>query len=978
MKKRITACLLALIMLLLMMPTTVNAARAVTKSEIQAKLDKMVSDLGLGEAKTTIKWYWNADVRSTDTLKKGLDAYVSTGDVSKITAHMTNQRCAGRYKNKDDNTHSYTVTVSGRDGCDSNWISSKSQKQCLGFATYIEYYLFGEVHPDSDNFTTFTLQNGADLQIGDHIRKSGHSFIYYGLNSNNEIIALQCNGYSSSYPCGLNFGRVYKNDKEFHDISSVKGATIYRYNNVTSCAHEKYVFNNDYSVTCTNCGYNYAVPAVSGGGQYLDVIGVNGSGTAPSHVTPYGEAQIGVRYNKGDTVYVVGSAINAFKNPWYKLSDGSWLSGEYLGTHKHTKVNGYCTRCTDKLEIVQLNNIAIQPRNNKQFPVHFAPYGVSIKYYRSGNVTVTGKVVNGYKNVWYRLSDGGWVFADYLKTPMATGIVKISGDTLALNNKAASSGSGNSTMLSELSNGTVVYIYTGETVGKWYSVRTGNKVGYAYSSYITVTDATKAVEASQSYEEPGISASDIKDMIDTVEPVAPSTGSVSVIYPTESAYLAKFAVSETNAVVVANVRKASGTKVTACGLLLYDANGNLIKDHKENISNVGVSNTNFHTWYDINSELGITLTGGTTYKYRFYTVVDGVTYYGDTYSFTTKTPASSAKASVLYPTEAEYLAKFAVSETNAVVVANIRKNAGTKVTACGLLLYDGNGNLIKDHRESISNVGASNTNFHAWYDINSELGITLAGGTTYKYRFYTVVDGATYQGDIYSFTTTPGKQPVVEEPEQEQESEEEEKVYYDLIFDANGGECDMTHKTIEFNTYIGDMPVAEREGYTFKGWYGAAEGGNLIHENMLYNAPFDVTVYARWEKTEQQRRSMNMWIGSPVLEVNGTKYSIDSQGTVPLIKNSRTLVPIRAIVEAMGGTVEWDGQLRRVVMTCGDHTVEVYIDMPFALVDGYKKSLDVPPEIIGGRTMLPVRFVAENLNAEVQWNGTENRVTILY
>ena len=82
--------------------------------------------------------------------------------------------------------------------------------------------------------------------------------------------------------------------------------------------------------------------------------------------------------------------------------------------------------------------------------------------------------------------------------------------------------------------------------------------------------------------------------------------------------------------------KLSGVKVTQMGLYLYDANGKLIKKHSENITNVGSSTTVYHSWYDINAEVGVTLTQATTYKYQFFGVFDGEEIRSSVYSFTTK------------------------------------------------------------------------------------------------------------------------------------------------------------------------------------------------------------------------------------------------------------------------------------------------------------------------------------------------------
>lgn len=65
-----------------------------------------------------------------------------------------------------------------------------------------------------------------------------------------------------------------------------------------------------------------------------------------------------------------------------------------------------------------------------------------------------------------------------------------------------------------------------------------------------------------------------------------------------------------------------------------NGNYNLIKDYSENVSNVSAAQTIFHSWFDVNAELKVTLTKATTYLYRFYGVFSGNTYYGDYRSFT--------------------------------------------------------------------------------------------------------------------------------------------------------------------------------------------------------------------------------------------------------------------------------------------------------------------------------------------------------
>jgi hypothetical protein len=109
-------------------------------------------------------------------------------------------------------------------------------------------------------------------------------------------------------------------------------------------------------------------------------------------------------------------------------------------------------------------------------------------------------------------------------------------------------------------------------------------------------------------------------------------------------------------------------------------------------------------------------------------------------------------------------------------------------------------------------------------------------------------------------------------------------------------------------------------------------------------------------------------------------HTLDSP---PIIKNNRTLLPIRAVVEALGGTVGWDAMERRVTVSLGTTTIELWIGKSIAKVNGVDTPIDsanpkVVPEIINSRTMLPLRFVTENLGCDVQWDGTTKMITIKY
>jgi hypothetical protein len=118
-------------------------------------------------------------------------------------------------------------------------------------------------------------------------------------------------------------------------------------------------------------------------------------------------------------------------------------------------------------------------------------------------------------------------------------------------------------------------------------------------------------------------------------------------------------------------------------------------------------------------------------------------------------------------------------------------------------------------------------------------------------------------------------------------------------------------------------------------------------------------------------------IGSPNMTINGSVQEIDpGKGTAPVIMDGRTLLPIRAIIESMGGTIAWDAVEKKVTIVCGGRTVEMWIGSLNTRVNGEDKSTDVSPKIINERTMLPVRFISENLGLDVEWKADTNSVVI--
>lgn len=96
----------------------------------------------------------------------------------------------------------------------------------------------------------------------------------------------------------------------------------------------------------------------------------------------------------------------------------------------------------------------------------------------------------------------------------------------------------------------------------------------------------------------------------------------------------------------------------------------------------------------------------------------------------------------------------------------------------------------------------------------------------------------------------------------------------------------------------------------------------------------------------------------------------------PIIVNSRTLVPLRAIFEGLGASVSWNQDTQTVTSVKGDTTISMTIGKTEMRKNGEVITLDVAPQIVGNRTLVPVRAVAESFNCLVDWNGETQTVII--
>ena len=109
------------------------------------------------------------------------------------------------------------------------------------------------------------------------------------------------------------------------------------------------------------------------------------------------------------------------------------------------------------------------------------------------------------------------------------------------------------------------------------------------------------------------------------------------------------------------------------------------------------------------------------------------------------------------------------------------------------------------------------------------------------------------------------------------------------------------------------------------------------------------------------------------VRVNGSPIGFDQP---PIAENGRTLVPLRAIFEALGASVEWDGTTQTVTSRKDSTIITLQLGSSEMYVNGKIVRLDVPAKAINGRTLVPVRAISEAFGCTVTWDGNTQTVYI--
>lgn len=131
-----------------------------------------------------------------------------------------------------------------------------------------------------------------------------------------------------------------------------------------------------------------------------------------------------------------------------------------------------------------------------------------------------------------------------------------------------------------------------------------------------------------------------------------------------------------------------------------------------------------------------------------------------------------------------------------------------------------------------------------------------------------------------------------------------------------------------------------------------------------------------YSKAAPKQTELKLTINQKTAYVNGIVQTLDA---APVIKNSSTMLPVRFVASNLGATIGWDGATSTATLTTNTVEIIITIGSPTATVNGVTKTLVSPAFIdaTSGRSYLPVRFIAENLGAEVLWDGATSTATLI-
>jgi hypothetical protein len=188
------------------------------------------------------------------------------------------------------------------------------------------------------------------------------------------------------------------------------------------------------------------------------------------------------------------------------------------------------------------------------------------------------------------------------------------------------------------------------------------------------------------------------------------------------------------------------------------------------------------------------------------------------------------------------------------------------------------------------------------------------------------------------------------------------------------GKIDVDDRSISF-TLPSNVSVGSESLVKIKIWPSA---GMLNHSkpgasNIKLSTSRDIITATSNSYTINTGKTITLTIDSVTGYIDGKEVLLDAPAK---IINNRAMVPVRLVSESIGARVDWDYDNREVTINSGGKYIKLYIDSKIASAGNKEITLDAAPTILNGRTMVPIRFIAEYFGSQVTWDDRTRSVVI--
>lgn len=196
------------------------------------------------------------------------------------------------------------------------------------------------------------------------------------------------------------------------------------------------------------------------------------------------------------------------------------------------------------------------------------------------------------------------------------------------------------------------------------------------------------------------------------------------------------------------------------------------------------------------------------------------------------------------------------------------------------------------------------------------------------------------------------------------------KIKADDLDDALDSDDELKDSKVKFSTTFGENTMDQCFSMTFKmdkvGKVSVEATTKTVRDDKAkVSYPASVKYYTQ----EDLMKSVAPNQG-PMFLVTLNDDFVEFEDVQPIIKDNRTLVPFRAILEKAGAKVDWNQEAKKVTAELDGKKIEMTIGQKKIMVDGKEVELDVAPMIKEGRTLIPLRGMFENLGFKVEYEKT--------